>query len=129
MPQTVFLSDETQEITAELSEDFPVLYSEALLLRQAILRINDLHAVEPIDTVVYEADVAPYIFQLTTTLLDARVAKYRFQRVESDAELFVIEFTGGAWEETSLDLLNVLKNGVLILNDSFVMESLEWESI
>jgi hypothetical protein len=140
MAQTVVLTDETQTVTVVTVSDYPVLYSGEQFLKQAILRIGDLHAAEPIDTVAYAPDVAPYLNKITVTLLDARVVVYRLEVVDPDTELFVMEFTGGTWEETSLDLLNTLKNGILELNQApgipnraqrirFELDTLDWASI
>jgi len=121
MAQTVTLTDATQTVTAVVTENHPVLYSGDETLRQAVLRVRDLNAAEPINIVLFDADVAPYLKRLTVTLIDARVARYRFEDVDPDLERFIIEFTGATWEETSLDLLNILKNGVLELNKPFPM--------
>jgi hypothetical protein len=130
--QTVTLTDETQTCTVGLAAGYPVLYSGDTLLRQSILWINDLHAVEPIDTIAYAADTDPYVYKLTVTLLDGRIVVYHFETVDPDTELFTMVFTGATWEETSLDLLNILKNGILTLNKAFPMsdsDTFAWESI
>jgi len=129
MAQTVVLSDETQTVTIVTVSDYPVLYSGDQALMRAILRIGDLHAAEPIDTVDYAPDSAPYLNKITVTLIDARVVVYRFEVVDPDTELFVMEFTGATWEETSLDLLDTLKNGILELNQAFEFDTLDWASI
>lgn len=130
MAQTISLYDETQLCDIVLTENYPVLYSNDKTLRTALLKIGDLHTAEPIDTVNFNN--TSDVFTLTVTLVDARVALFTFESVDPQYSEFTIDFTGGAWEETSLDLLIILKNAILKLNEGFPLsdgDSFDWASV
>lgn len=135
MPQETVLTDETQTITIDQLSGFPVLYSGDELLRAALLSIGVLHAVEPIDYVSFDpGDGDPDVNYLTVALIDGRTVTYTFENADPDNETFTIDFDGDAWLESSLELLNDLKNAILRLNavypivDTDTPDSLLWES-
>ena len=135
MPQVTTLTDETQTITIEQASGFPVLYSGEEILREALLSIGVLHAVEPIASVSFDPDSGPELGYLSVDLIDGRTVTYTFYNVDPDNEEFTIEFGGDPWLESSLELLNDLKNAILRLNAAFPIvdtdmpDYLFWESI
>lgn len=124
--QTVTLSDTLQEAVAVTTDNFPILYSGNLLLRQSILRINELHTAEPIDTVAFDTST----MTLTVTLIDARVVVYTFEDLTPATNEFEMDFgtPPDEWLESSLVLLDSLKEGILILNEAFPLDAYDWES-